>query len=61
MLTSICRGVIMGSKLSKKRKKKLIKEKTNQQRTMSAEEWAEVQGMTHDEIRQRKYGVQRIL
>ncbi len=59
MLTNVCRGVIMNNKLSKK-EKEAIKEK-RPTRTMSAEEWAEVQGMTQTEIQQRSVGFKKFI
>jgi hypothetical protein len=49
----------MGSKLSKK-EKEAIKDK-RPTRTMSAEEWAEVQGMTQTELRGRSTGFKEFM
>jgi hypothetical protein len=49
----------MNNKLSKK-EKEAIKEK-RPTRTMSAEEWAEVQGMTQTEIQQRSVGFKKFI
>jgi hypothetical protein len=59
MLTNLCRGVIMNNKLSKK-EKEAIKDK-RPSRTMSAEEWAEVQGMTQAELRGRSTGFKEFI